>query len=174
MNSHHGKVGKAYASRPNSDINVTPLVDVVLVLLIIFMVVTPLLEKDIEVKVPDTEKTEEISEVPPDQIVVGLTPTGEISINMEKVTDDEYATKLKRILNAKHKGDRLVFFMPDAKVNYAKLVTALDGARQAGAETLGMMTEDVPVPGTQGSPGEAPGAPGAPAPSGGTPTNTTP
>ncbi len=169
MASHHGKVGKTGSSRPNSDINVTPLVDVVLVLLIIFMVVTPLLEKDIEVKVPDTEKTEDVTEVPPDQIVVGITPAGELSINMEKIPDADYMPKLKRILAAKHKGDRLVFFMPDVKTNYAKLVSALDGARQAGAETLGMMTEDVPVPGQ-----EVPGAPGGAPPAGGTPTNTTP
>ncbi|HEY8212350.1 MAG TPA: biopolymer transporter ExbD [Myxococcaceae bacterium] len=155
--------------RPNSDINVTPLVDVVLVLLIIFMVVTPLLEKDIEVKVPDTEKSEEITEPPADQLVVGITPTGELSINMEKVSEEEYEAKLERILKAKKKGEKLVFFMPDVKTNYAKLVTALDGARQAGAETLGMMTEDVPVPGQN----DTPGAPGAP-PGGGTPTNTTP
>src|SRR3954470_15713672 len=170
MGKLHGKVGKSGgAIRPNSDINVTPLVDVVLVLLIIFMVVTPLLEKDIEAKVPDTEKTEEITDLPPDQVVVGITPAGELSINMEKIADDDYGAKLKRILAAKHKGDRLVFFMPDVKTNYAKLVFALDGARQAGAETLGMMTEDVPVPG-QEVPG---GTPGAVAP-GGTPTNTTP
>ena len=148
--------------KPNADINVTPLVDIVLVMLIIFMVVTPLIEKDIEVKVPDTEKTEGIAEVPPDQIVVGLTPAGEISINMEKIPDTDYVAKLKRILNAKHKGDRLVFFMPDTKTNYAKVVYALDGARLAGAETLGMMTEDVPVPGQELPPGG--GAPG------GTPT----
>jgi biopolymer transport protein ExbD/biopolymer transport protein TolR len=160
------KLKKLGGTRPNSDINVTPLVDVVLVLLIIFMVMTPLLEKDIEVKVPDTEKTDVITEVPPDQIVVGITPTGEISINMEKIAEDGYIEKMKKILAAKHKGDRLVFFMPDAKTNYAKLVSALDGARQAGAETLGMMTEDAPTP-----PG--PQTPGAP-PLGGTPTATTP
>jgi biopolymer transport protein ExbD len=167
MGKHHGKVGKTGTSQPNSEINVTPLVDVVLVLLIIFMVVTPLLEKDIEVKVPDTEKTEDITDVPPDQIVVGITPAGEISINMEKIPDEEYVAKLKRILNAKHKGDRLVFFMPDVKTNYAKLITALDGARQAGAETLGMMTEDMPVP-NQAVPD------GTGAPSDGTPINTAP
>lgn len=156
-------------TRPNSDINVTPLVDVVLVLLIIFMVVTPLLEKDIEVKVPDTEKTEDVTEVPPDQLVVGLTPAGELTINMSKIADEEYIPKLKRILAAKSKGDRLVFFMPDDKTNYAKLIFALDGARQAGAETLGMMTEQLPAP-------NAPmpeGVEGAPAP-GPTPTSTTP
>src|ERR1035438_487323 len=54
--------------RPTSDINVTPLVDVVLVLLIIFMVVTPLLEKDIEVRIPNTEEIPEEIEAPPDQI----------------------------------------------------------------------------------------------------------
>jgi biopolymer transport protein ExbD/biopolymer transport protein TolR len=156
---------------PNSDINVTPLVDVVLVMLIIFMVVTPLLEKDIEVKVPDTEKAEEIAEVPPDQIVVGLTPAGEISINMEKISDEDYQPKLKRILSAKRKGDRLVFFMPDEKTNYAKLVTALDGARQAGAETLGMMTEELPKP---AGGVEVPGPPGGAAAAAGTPTSTTP
>jgi biopolymer transport protein TolR len=101
--------------------------------------------------------------------VVGITPTGELSINMEKVSEEEYEAKLERILKAKKKGEKLVFFMPDVKTNYAKLVTALDGARQAGAETLGMMTEDVPVPGQN----DTPGAPGAP-PGGGTPTNTTP
>ena len=163
------KVRANTGQSPNSDINVTPLVDVVLVLLIIFMVVTPLLEKDISVKVPDTEKTEDVTDMPPDQIVVGLTPDGDISINMEKIPDADYVAKLKRILNAKRKGDRLVFFMPDVKTNYAKVVTALDGARQAGAETLGMMTEDPPPPGgvaPSGTPGEAP--------PGGTPTSTTP
>ena len=56
--------------RPQSDINVTPLVDVVLVLLIIFMVVTPLLEKDIMVRVPDHEQVELEVELPPEQLVV--------------------------------------------------------------------------------------------------------
>src|SRR4051812_49730945 len=104
---HMRKFAIVPSPRPNADINITPLVDVVLVLLIIFMVVTPLLEKDIEVKVPDTEKTEDVTDVPPDQIVVGITPTGEISINMEKIADAEYQPRLKRILSAKHKGDRL-------------------------------------------------------------------
>ena len=67
---HHRKLAVQPAGRVNSDINITPLVDVVLVLLIIFMVVTPLLEKDIGVRVPATEQVEERTEVPPDQLVV--------------------------------------------------------------------------------------------------------
>jgi biopolymer transport protein TolR len=147
--------------RPNSEINVTPLVDVVLVLLIIFMVVTPLLEKDIEVRVPSTEQEVEIPEMPPDQLVVGLTAEGDFTINTEKVPPEEYVPRLQRILAAKT--EKLVFFMADDRTNYGRLVAALDGAKVAGAEMLGMMTE---VPPTAAPPGIAPtpGLPGVPAP----------
>jgi biopolymer transport protein ExbD len=128
----------------NSDINITPMVDVVLVLLIIFMVVTPLLEKDIEVKVPESEKVEQQEELPQDQLVVSVAESGEVKINLDVVpTQEAYVEKLSRMLAAKKKGDRLVFFTADDKTNYAKLVAALDGARQAGAETLGMATDKI-------------------------------
>jgi biopolymer transport protein ExbD len=166
------KFSVAPANRPNSEINVTPLVDVVLVLLIIFMVVTPLLEKDIEVRVPSTEQVEEMSEVPPDQLVVGITAEGQLTINTEQIADTDYIERLKRVLAAKAAGDKLVFFMADDKTNYGKLITALDGAKQAGAETLGMMTE-IPeaAPAPPGEPpGDVPTVPGAETP----PTPPTP
>ncbi len=136
----------------NSEINVTPLVDVVLVLLIIFMVVTPLLEKDIEVRVPDSDEIQENVEVPPDQLVVSIDADGSLKINSDPTTAVEYVAKLGRMVAAKKKGDRLVFFMADDRANYGKLVTALDGARVAGAETLGMMTEAVTPPETPPTP----------------------
>jgi biopolymer transport protein ExbD len=126
--------------RPNSSINVTPLVDVVLVLLIIFMVLTPLLDKMLRLRVPDAEQ-EQNEEPPTNQLVVSLSPTGEISINSEKVTNDAYVDKLRRVLAAKAPGDRLVFFSSDDKAPYPQLVHVLDGARQAGAEILTMTTE---------------------------------
>lgn len=141
-------------SQPNSEINITPLVDVVLVLLIIFMVVTPLLEKDIEVRVPDSEQVEDSSEVPPDQLVVAIDAKGELSINTEKVAAADYVERLKHVLAAKAHGDRLVFFTADDQANYGRLVGALDGARQAGAETLGMACDKI----------EAPRAPAVPPP----------
>ena len=143
----------------NSEINVTPLVDVVLVLLIIFMVVTPLLEKDIEVRVPDADDIQETTDVPPDQLVVSLDAEGALKINADSIAMPEYVEKLKRMVAAKPRGERLVFFMADDRTNYGKLVWALDGARLAGAETLGMMTEklDAPLP-------LAPPAPPAPDP----------
>jgi biopolymer transport protein TolR len=129
------------ATGPKSDINITPLVDVVLVMLIIFMVVTPLLEKDIGVRIPATEQVEEIHDVPPDQLVVRVTAEGELRINSETVAAAEYVGKLTRFLAAKNAGDKLVFFMADEGANYGRLVAALDGAKQAGAETLGMATD---------------------------------
>jgi len=135
-------------TQPKSEINMTPMVDIVLVLLIIFMVVTPLLEKDIDVKIPESEQVEPQTEVPPDQLVVGISAEGQLAINLEKVSDEEYVTRLKRMVAAKAADQKLVFFMPDDKVNYGKLVAALDGARMAGATTLGMMTE-IPEGGLQ-------------------------
>src|SRR5436190_4436436 len=81
-----------------SEINVTPLVDVVLVLLIIFMVVTPLLEKNIGVRTPTTEKVEEVQDIPPDQVVVYLDAKGGLRINATVMTQAEFVGKLKDML----------------------------------------------------------------------------
>ncbi|RKH62418.1 ExbD/TolR family protein [Corallococcus aberystwythensis] len=154
------------ASAPNSEINVTPLVDVVLVLLIIFMVVTPLLEKDILVRVPETEVEEEQPPEPDaQQIVVQVDKAGAYSINTEQIPAAEYVARLKRMLNAKKPDEKVVFFMADDAANYGKLVVALDGARAAGAKILGMATELPPnavIQGTETTPDGAPPAPPAP------------
>jgi biopolymer transport protein ExbD len=130
-------------TRPNSEINVTPLVDVVLVLLIIFMVVTPLLEKDIGVRVPPTEKVENLTDVPPDQLVVRLTAEGKLEINGEETAPDDYVAKLSSLVG--RRSDKTVFVVADDKAPYPGLVHLLDGAKQAGAQTLGMGTE-APLP----------------------------
>ena len=150
---------------PNSDINVTPLVDVVLVLLIIFMVLTPLMEKDLEVRVPEMETVDNPEPVT-DQLVVSLTEAGAIKINAETMpSQEEYVSRLKRVLAAKVREERVVFFMAEDKANYGSLIGLMDGAKTAGAVVLGMATEDLPpgamVPG--GAEGGFP-APEAPAP----------
>ncbi|NTX04904.1 biopolymer transporter ExbD [Myxococcus sp. CA040A] len=149
---------------PNSEINVTPLVDVVLVLLIIFMVVTPLLEKDILVRVPDTE----VEDQPPpenqddQQLVVLLDKDGGYSINTEKVPTADYVNRLKRMLAAKKADEKVVFFMADDATNYGRLILAMDGAKGAGAKVLAMATElpsNAIIQGTQvdtGTPAPAP------------------
>jgi biopolymer transport protein ExbD len=128
------------AAPPNSDINVTPLIDIVLVMLIIFMVVTPLLEKNLDVRVPDTEKVETVTEIPPDQLVVRLSAENKLRINFDEVSAEEYVDKLKARLDKHKPDDRIVFFISDEEANYGRLVYAFDGAKQAGAKVLGMMT----------------------------------
>jgi biopolymer transport protein ExbD len=126
------------ASR-GAEINITPLVDVVLVLLIIFMVVTPLIDRKIEVRVPD----DDIGVTPPpaDTIVVSVASDGRISINSSPIADGEYVAALAEVLDGRASGARLVFFTADDRASYARVVSALDGARQAGADVLGMATE---------------------------------
>jgi biopolymer transport protein ExbD/biopolymer transport protein TolR len=172
---YHLHKKRKYASgwgRPNSDINVTPLVDVVLVLLIIFMVVTPLLEKDIMVRVPDDTQEDVTPEDLQDQLVVTIDETGQIKLNNEALDDETYKTRIKRALAAKSYEEKLVFFMPDDKAPYPRVVQALDWTRNAGAFILGVVTEPVaasaipgaaPAPGGEGAPA-APAAPGAPTP----------
>lgn len=150
---------------PNSNINITPLVDVVLVMLIIFMVVTPLLEKDINVRVPSVEKVETTSDIPPDQLLVKITPEGDILINGDKVAPDDYVPRLAAILAKKRANDKIVFVSPDEGTNYGKLVGVLDGAKQAGAETIGMATQaPSAAPGAGDAPPPPPPPPPAPAP----------
>src|SRR5437879_5070789 len=98
-----------------NEINVTPLVDVVLVLLIIFMVVTPLLEKDIQVRVPETDDSPpEQQQKDQQQLIVTLNEKGDLAINNEvQPTIEQYGDKLKRQLAAKPKGEKIVFFMPE-------------------------------------------------------------
>src|SRR5215468_5865996 len=98
----------------------TPLVDVVLVLLIIFMVVTPLLEKDIGVRVPATEQVEQHDEVPPDQLVVRIDAKGELSINNSNVPQSEYIDRLRGIHAKKGPNDKLVFMVADDGASYGK------------------------------------------------------
>lgn len=146
------------ASAPNGDINVTPLVDVVLVLLIIFMVVTPLLEKDINVSLPSTEKVEEVTEIPPDQLVVKINAAGEFAINADPVSPEEYVDRLKAKLERRAPADKIVFILADDSARYDRLVLVLDGAKLAGATVLGMATAD-PEPNAAAAPAAPPPTP---------------
>jgi biopolymer transport protein ExbD len=167
---------------PRSDINITPLVDVVLVLLIIFMVLTPLMEKEIGVRVPEDLPPEVLDQPPPPdltQVVFKVDETGNFHINSETLTDTNLQDRLKAYYKlAKSKeatqGPPVIFFDADDKAKYVRAVKALDAIRDSSSGwTIGMMTETIkneqgaaPAPGT---PGATPGTPGAPATPGATP-----
>jgi len=124
----------------NTEINVTPLVDVVLVLLIIFMVVTPLLQRGYELDVPQKVETT----LPPDilqkQLVVTYTKDGGYYINKEKTTLDQLEAKLSGILATQSK--KLVFLSAARNMNYGDVVSLMDTIRAAGADGIGLVTDD--------------------------------
>jgi biopolymer transport protein ExbD len=127
-----------------SDINVTPLVDVVLVLLIIFMVITPVVNRVIAVQLPEPPQPAPQPAPPAEpekQWVVAVTPEGRLTLNDEPVEDADYVQRLKQALAGRTAGGRSVVFKADDRAPYGRLVTALDGAKEAGAEVLGVVTE---------------------------------
>jgi biopolymer transport protein ExbD/biopolymer transport protein TolR len=123
--------------------NVTPLVDVVLVLLIIFMVITPLIAKQFWLHLPNQVEKDTPPAADDDNtsIVVRVTKLGEIRVNNEVVSDSELAGKLKRVLAAK--GDRTIFFDADEDADFGRAAAALDLARAGGATTIAVLTEPI-------------------------------
>jgi biopolymer transport protein TolR len=135
-----GKPGRATPS-----MNVTPLVDVVLVLLIIFMVITPMLAKQFWVHLPNKPEQEDEPSEPDDSnkpIVVSVTEKGEIKINRDVVPKEQFESKLKRVLAGS--GQRTVFFDADEEAEFGKAAEAMDLARGGGAATIVLLTEALP------------------------------
>ncbi|AKU96973.1 Biopolymer transport protein ExbD/TolR [Labilithrix luteola] len=123
-----------------SDINITPLVDVVLVLLIIFMVMTPVPLNELKLTVPDKEETVADTATPPDQIVVSVTKQGSLAINREPVESTALLARMQTILDGRPAKEKAVFFDVDDDANYGQVVDAMDSCRGAGARVLGIMT----------------------------------
>jgi biopolymer transport protein ExbD len=118
-----------------SDINVTPLVDVVLVLLIIFMVITPLLQQGYELTVPK-DRPEAVALPQEDQIVVSLNKDGSLALNRRAIPEEALVETLSSIL--KGRTSKTVFFSGDDEVGYEKAIAVIDTLRAAGATRIGI------------------------------------
>ena len=124
------------------NMNVTPLVDVVLVLLIIFMVVTPMLTKQFWLNLPKKDQSENTPPPPPDAdgpVVLTVEPGGVLRINKQVVERAELKEKLLRIF-AKRK-DQILFFDAKDDVPYGVAAEVMDIARTGGARTISILTE---------------------------------
>lgn len=121
-----------------SDINVTPLVDVMLVLLIIMMIVAPLLQQGVSVKLPEAENTVDKPEVS-DQAVIAIAPNKDLYLNAKPIREQELATKLNELLE--DKVEKVVLIKADEDVEYGAVMATMDQLRQAGIENVGLITE---------------------------------
>jgi biopolymer transport protein TolR len=135
-----GGGGKRRGNKVTPSMNVTPLVDVVLVLLIIFMVVTPLMVKQMSVRVP--AKSEDQAQAEPDPndvpIVVLVKDDGVIELNHEAIEAKALPDRLATLTGGRT--DKIVFFSAEEKVAYGTAIAALDEAKKSGA-TLAVLTE---------------------------------
>jgi biopolymer transport protein TolR len=123
-----------------SDINVTPLVDVVLVLLIIFMVITPVVQMGYLVRVPPKAPANLPPSAVQDQIILRLMPEGRIYINKDEVATNEFPQKIREILHGNT--SKMVFFSGSRDVDYESTMRFLDMARASGAKNIGIIVED--------------------------------
>jgi biopolymer transport protein TolR len=127
-----------------SDINVTPLVDVMLVLLIIMMLVAPLLQQGVSVRLPVAANTTDKPETQ-DQTVLAISSDKRLYLQAKPIQEGELATKLNEILE--NKKEKIVVIRADEEVEYSAVMAAMDQLRQAGVEDIGLVTDPKLKPG---------------------------
>jgi biopolymer transport protein ExbD len=121
-----------------SDINVTPLCDVMLVLLIIMMIVAPLLQQGVSVKLPVAANTTDKPQSA-DQTVVAIGANKAMYLNAKPVQEQELGTKVNELLEGRK--EKLVIIRADEEVEYSAVMAAMDQLRQAGIEDIGLITD---------------------------------
>lgn len=123
-----------------SDINITPYIDILLVLLIIFMVITPVRQMDLDVKVPQTSQ-DNSSAVDPSVIVVSIGESARIAINNEETSIGNLGPKLQEIYSKR--SNKNMFVSASAKLPYGDVVKVIDIAKGAGVGDIGLLTEEI-------------------------------
>jgi biopolymer transport protein ExbD/biopolymer transport protein TolR len=125
-----------------SDINVTPMADVMLVLLIIFMVVTPMLQKGQSVELARTKNPIDMKEADRDDaVLITLTRDSKIYLGQDKVSIEALATKVNDLLASKL--EKKVFVKCDLRAKYGDVVQVVDNIRNAGVDQVGLLTERI-------------------------------
>ena len=122
-----------------SDINVTPLVDVVLVLLIIFMVITPVVQMGYLVRVPPKAPANLPPSAVQDQIILRFMPEQRMFINKDEVPAADFPQKLRDVLHGNQ--SKMVFFQGSPENDYESTMKFLDSARASGAKNIGIIVE---------------------------------
>jgi len=136
-----GMGGGSERGAVNAEINVTPMADVMLVMLIIFMVVTPMLQKGAPVDLPKTKNPLDMNEADKDDAIrVGISRDGKFYLGQDRINIDDLAGQVTEKLRDKN-GDKTVYVKGDFRAKYGDIVKVVDSIRTAGVDRVGLLSE---------------------------------
>ena len=141
-----------------SEINVTPMVDIMLVLLIIFMVITPFLQQGVSVALPRdmNNPDEDPAIIKESSVVIAITENGDLYVGKKKIDKDTLKTEIDQKMATKSDAERIVYIRSDINANYGQVVETINLIRDAGIDQIGLVADKKKGPGAAAAPAPAP------------------